>query len=157
MEFIKFWLRQIDTWWYISIALGSPFAVMWLIYLCPILVAAWMFAWILVCCAKTALAWRLWRAANGKDEEMAGIAVRNTTKTAALVFVCIASMWLAVWATIRYGDEAGDKLCDHPEQMAWFTMPRLVLHFYTPTCGPAKPSILDEDPGDAIFGRYPKQ
>lgn len=152
MEFIKFWLRQIDILWYILVAVGSPFALMWLIYLCPIVVAFWMFAWILLCCGKTILAWRLWKASNGKDVDMAGIAVQNTTKTAALVFVCVASLWLAVWATIRYGDEAGDKLCDHPESYSWFTMPRLVLHFYTPTCGPHKPSWLDKNPDEIVFG-----
>lgn len=111
---------------------------------------------ILWCSGKSILAWRLWLAGNGKDYVMAGTAIANTSKTLLLIIVCILSMSWAVWATIRYGDEAGDKLCDDPQALAWFTMPRIVLHFYTPKCGPHTPSWLDKDPSDVIFGEYPK-
>lgn len=156
MEFIKWWLSLLDTYWYITLTLVSPFAIMWVFYLCPPFIAFVMLIVILFSVGKTRLSWRLYNA-DKNDREMHNIAIGNTVKTTFLVSACVASMWLAVVATIRLGDAEGDKLCDHPEKLMWFTMPSIVLHFYTPTCGPAKPSILDEEPSDVVFGKYPKQ
>jgi hypothetical protein len=156
MNFIKFWLSQLDILWYIAMIVFAPFAFAWLLYICPIMVGGWMLTMILWCFGKSMLAWRIWLNGNRHDNDMAAIAITNTSKTLLLTIVCIMSMTWAVWATIRLGDAAGDKLCDHPERMAWFTMPRIVLHFYTPTCGPPTPSWLDKDPSDVIFGEYPK-
>ena len=141
MEFIKFWLRWVDIWWYVGMVLVTPFAIAVITYLCPPVVVFWMASWILYCQKKTSIAWSRWRI--GGDEEMHGIAIQNTVKTSAVILVCVLSMWLAIWGTIWCCDEKGSTLCEDTDRMMWFTMPRMILHFYTPTCGPQKPSWLD--------------
>jgi hypothetical protein len=148
MEYIKFWLRWIDIWWYVGMVLAAPFAIAVIMYLCPVVVVFLMVSMILYFQTKTSLAWRLWRA-DRSGNEMHGRAIQNTVKTFTLALVCALSMWLAVWGTIWCCDEEGAELCVNNPHMPSFTMPQIILHFYTPTCGPKKPSWLDHP--DAIF------
>ena len=125
MNYIKYLLGVIDFWWTLGMIAAAPWGILFIAYFAPWLVVFVMFCIVGVFIDSGNLASRIGETAA---------AVRCYWRASFVVFLTVCCMWLDAWATIHFGDRYRDKLCDHPEEMIWGSMPRIVIAFYTPKC-----------------------